>query len=35
VEQVDRSLTGGMTAAERKGTLSGLKVIAGEAGAPR
>jgi DNA-binding MarR family transcriptional regulator len=35
VEQVDRSLTGGMTAAERKGTLSGLKVIAGEGGSPR
>src|ERR1700760_4747397 len=28
VEQVDRSLTGGLTATERKGTLSGLKVIA-------
>ncbi len=35
VEQVDRSLTGGMTAAERKGTLSGLKVIADEGGSPR
>ena len=35
VEQVDRSLTGGMSAAERKATLSGLKVIAGEGGAPR
>ena len=28
VEQVDKSLTGGMTASERKGTLSGLRVIA-------
>jgi DNA-binding MarR family transcriptional regulator len=30
VEQVDKSLAGGMTAAERKGTLAGLKVIADE-----
>jgi DNA-binding MarR family transcriptional regulator len=30
VEQVDKSLTGGMTAAERQGTLAGLKVIADE-----
>ena len=35
VEQVDRSLTGGMTAAERKGTLAGLKVIADEGGPAR
>jgi hypothetical protein len=35
VEQVDRSVTRGMTAAERKGTLSGLKVIADEGGSPR
>jgi DNA-binding MarR family transcriptional regulator len=27
VEQVDRSLTGGLTAAERRGTLSGLKSV--------
>jgi DNA-binding MarR family transcriptional regulator len=35
VEQVDRSLTGGMTSAERKETLSGLKAIADEGGSPR
>jgi DNA-binding MarR family transcriptional regulator len=35
VEQVDRSLTGGMTVAERKGTLSGLRVVADEGGSPR
>jgi hypothetical protein len=35
VEQVDRSLTGGMTATERKGTLSGLKVIADQGGSAR
>ena len=35
MEQVDLSLTGGMTAAERKGTLSGLKVIADEGGSLR
>jgi DNA-binding MarR family transcriptional regulator len=28
VEQVDKALTGGLTATERKGTLSGLKLIA-------
>ena len=30
VEQVDKSLAGGMTAAERQGTLAGLKVITDE-----
>jgi DNA-binding MarR family transcriptional regulator len=35
VEQVDKSLTGGMTASERKGTLSGLRAIAGANGSPR
>ena len=35
VEQVDRSLAGGMIAAERKGTLAGLKVIADEGGSAR
>jgi DNA-binding MarR family transcriptional regulator len=35
VEQVDKSLTGGMTAAERKGTLAGLKVVADEGSSPR
>jgi DNA-binding MarR family transcriptional regulator len=30
VEQVDKSLTGGMTAAERKGTLGGLKTVTDE-----
>ncbi|MGH3246247.1 MAG: MarR family winged helix-turn-helix transcriptional regulator [Trebonia sp.] len=35
VEQVDKSLTGGMTAAERKGTLAGLKVIADPGNSPR
>ena len=34
VEQVDKALTGGMTAAERKGTLAGLKAVADE-GPPR
>jgi hypothetical protein len=32
--QVDKALTGGMTAAERKGTLAGLKAVADE-GPPR
>ncbi len=35
VEQVDKSLTGGMTATERKGTLSGLKVITDAGSSPR
>jgi hypothetical protein len=35
VEQVDKSLTGGMTASERKGTLSGLKAIADVGGPSR
>ena len=35
VAQVDESLTGGMTATERKGTLSGLKVIADKGSSPR
>ena len=35
VAQVDKSLTGGMTATERKGTLSGLKVIADAGSSPR
>jgi DNA-binding MarR family transcriptional regulator len=35
VAQVDKSLTGGMTATERKGTLSGLKVIADKGSSPR
>jgi DNA-binding MarR family transcriptional regulator len=35
VEGVDQSLTVGMTATERKGTLAGLKAIAGEGGSPR
>jgi DNA-binding MarR family transcriptional regulator len=34
VEQVDKALTGGMTAAERKGTLAGLKAVADQ-GPPR
>ena len=32
VGQVDQSLTGGMTASERKGTLSGLKAVTGARG---
>jgi DNA-binding MarR family transcriptional regulator len=35
VEQVDKSLTGGLTASERKGTLSGLKAIADVGGPSR
>jgi DNA-binding MarR family transcriptional regulator len=35
VEQVDKSLAGGLTASERKGTLSGLKAIAGTGNSPR
>jgi len=35
VERVDKAITGGMTATERKGTLSGLRSIAEPGGSPR
>ena len=35
VAQVDKSLTAGMTASERKGTLSGLRAITDTGGSPR